>query len=100
MSARRYTAIPTEYTQPVNIKADDGCNGFTIVNRGNTLVRINSEPLLPGEAKAVGGNEDEIYVGSIRIQFDSTGVTPPLINSAWVTQKIYLYGEQYDTFGK
>lgn len=96
MSCRKYTTIVEFVDQNYKITVDGLCNGWTVVNRGNTNLIVNAELIPPGQAKAVGGNRDEIYVGRIDIQFSTQGITPPFTNAAYVTQKVYIDKDVFD----
>jgi hypothetical protein len=71
------------------------CNGFTVKNRGNSILVINQDPLDPGESKAFGLNRGEVYTGRIDISFRAQAVQPvPRVDAAFVTQKFYLFKEE------
>lgn len=102
MGHKPYTTNVQEYnsTTRLAVTEEDKWNGWTIVNRGSTMLIVNGEPIPPNEAKQTGGNEGEIFLGAINISFDSTGATPPLINAAWLTSKFYIGERSFDKIGK
>lgn len=88
--AMMYNTSTQEYTLQRSVVVGKLCNGFSVKNAGTTILVLNGEPLQPGEAKTVGGNEGEVYVGRIDITFQiQTPAPTPITNSAWVTQKFY-----------
>lgn len=82
------------YTQTKQIPRMKDLNGFTVTNLGGCALRINDKILFPsatpatdqGDSISFGGNEGEIYIGNIRLEF-----IPPLTNPrAEVIQKFYI----------
>lgn len=72
---------------------DDLCNGFTVTNIGDTIVRFNDQILYPGtigtslgDSRSYGGNEGEIYKGQFKVQFVPGGTNPQLE----IVQKVYI----------
>lgn len=73
------------------------CNGVTVINQGNVGVWVNeiflnASPLnvlatdrFAGESVAIGGNENEVLQGRLKITFEA-GTNPLII----VIQKYYL----------
>jgi hypothetical protein len=75
------------------VAVDPNCNGFVVINNGDTPCTINGVPLNPspakgysGESYGMAGNVDEIYRGRIDIVF------APLVTSQFVTviQKYFI----------
>jgi hypothetical protein len=82
------------YNMNIHVRVVDNCNGFTVKNRGNTICFINGDPLIPGESKAFMLNRNEDYKGRIDLKFvPQVPPVVPAINSAWVTQKFYMFPE-------
>jgi len=99
MKFLRYNTDTRIYQQAAKVTLDRLTNGVTVKNNGNTVCLFNSDPLLPGESKAVGGNYGEIYTGRLDISFNVIGLTPaPVtpVNSAVVTYKFYQPGDGFD----
>jgi len=75
------------------------CNGVTIINQGNTEVWVNevhlaASPLnvaatdrFAGESLAIGGNENEVLNGRLKITFGA-GTIPLVV----IVQKYFIYG--------
>jgi hypothetical protein len=82
-----------QYAVQSKINIQPLCNAVTVKNNGNIICLLDSEPILPGESKSFGGNENEVFSGRHEISFTTVGMTvvPPVeIPSAWVTQKFYI----------
>lgn len=90
---RKWTTSEVGYSTPVQVPLSRTCNSYLVQNVGNTLVIINSWVVVqPGQAYAVGGNENEIQDGA-RLDIDFRLPTPaPLVpvNGAVAIQKIYV----------
>lgn len=88
-----YNELVQVYQKNISVPINEYCNGFTVVNMGNTTVTINNKWILypgtpgtnNGEGKSVGGNFLELYKGELDIAF-GVGNDPRVI----VSQKIYL----------
>lgn len=85
-----YNLSSMTYHANQRIEVDSRCNGFTVVNIGNSDCIVNGIPLAPpaapalqGEAAQFGGNRNEIYIGRIELTFTNNQGT------AIVIQKIY-----------
>lgn len=66
------------------------CNGFTIKNTGTTNVVYMQDVITPGNSKAFGGNQDEVYEQNEEISFQVPAPPPAIItNAAMVTQKYF-----------
>jgi hypothetical protein len=89
---RKYNSSSQEYIKQTSVVVERPCNGVSVKNAGTTMVFFNGEPLVPGESKSVGGNQDEEYVGRIDLIFGNTAVPPATVatNSAWVSQKFFV----------
>jgi hypothetical protein len=94
---RKYNTTQQDYQANVNLLAVINCNGFTVINTGTNTCFVNGVPVVAGNFYAVGGNEDEIYIGRINLTFAAQNAVG---NDAWVVQKFFLEGNSYDTFGK
>lgn len=80
------------YTKSGYVDVVKLCNGFTATNIGADIVRINEAILYPvvpgtslGDSRTFGGNEGEIYVGTIRVAF-AAAVNPQVE----IIQKFYV----------
>lgn len=85
------------YYENQDIRPADNCNGFTVINRGTGIVRVNGVPLSPpavvgdaGDSITFSGNVGEIYGGRITINFAPGTPTPQAV----VIQKFYLSGNE------
>lgn len=95
MEFLRYNTTGAQpYIESGFVKRVNNCNGFLAVNTGDTIVEVNDQVLYPGvpgtnngDAKPVGGNYGEIFLGNIKIVF-----RPPIGANPQVTidQKFYL----------
>lgn len=66
-------------------------NGLTVENTGNTNLFWDSNLILPGDFKAVGGNYGERYVGDCTLKFAVPAVVPvDPENMATVSVKFYV----------
>jgi hypothetical protein len=70
------------------------CNGFTVTNIGDTIVKINEQIFYPGvpgvslgDSRSYGGNESEIYKGVIKVAFQIPIGALPQIE---LVQKVYV----------
>lgn len=80
----------------------DNCNGFTVVNTGDSIAIVNGFILYPGtvgtsigDSISFGGNAGEIYMGTIDYSFPTPGADPQIT----VSQKVYLFQtKQQDTY--
>jgi hypothetical protein len=88
-----YNTVSQNYTQLKSVVVEKNCNGVTVLNAGTTVVMWNGVPIAPGASMTVGGNQGEVYIGRVDINF-FTQTPPPttIINSAWVIQKFYEDG--------
>lgn len=96
MENRFYDIISKDYYTSGEVTVDPDCNGWTAINNGDQLVRVNGIPLKPfpaghpeltGAAVAIPGNLGELYKGRIWIAFDdSLGGTNPWVS---IIQKFY-----------
>jgi hypothetical protein len=74
-----------------DIKVLQNCNGFSAINKGDVVVRVNGFPLDPpagavsGEAIEFGGNYGEVFTGVINVSFTAGGVNPLV----FIIQKVY-----------
>jgi hypothetical protein len=73
---------------------EKNCNGFTVTNIGDTIVKVNDQIFYPGvpgtslgDSRSFGGNEGEIYMGRLKVAFQTPlGVAPQIE----VVQKVYV----------
>lgn len=80
------------YTPGQTISRVQNCNGFTVTNTGDSIVRVNGRTLYPGvpgtslgDSISIGGNHGEVYTGNINISFGA-GAAP----ACEVEQKFYI----------
>ncbi len=92
---RDYNISVSDYNASQWVNVIKGCNGFTVVNLGDTIVQINGITLFPaddpttdqGDSLSVGGNEGEIYKGNMKLSFmDPVGSSPKVT----IIQKFYV----------
>jgi hypothetical protein len=95
MNYCKYNLIPQSYFGPQEVVPDPRCNGWTAINKGDTLVIVNGiklkpfppgHPELSGESFGVQGNLGETYGGVISITFAAGGVAPEVM----IIQKYYM----------
>jgi hypothetical protein len=76
---------------PGAVSLPEWVNGLTVENSGNTNLYWDSNLILPGDFKAVGGNYGERYVGDCTLKFalpDPAPANPE--NMATVSVKFYV----------
>lgn len=81
-----YDLIPQLYQLSAWYTIPPNTNGFTVTNTGDTIVRVNDLILYPGtigtnlgDSISFGGNENERYVGKLKVAFNLLpGVQPEL----------------------
>ena len=90
---RNYNLKVDTLVVSAEVAVDPKCNGFVVINNGDTPVTINGVPLNPspakgysGESYGMAGNVDEIYKGRIDIVF-SSAVSSPFVT---VIQKYFI----------
>jgi hypothetical protein len=89
-----YNITYNRYSSSQEIPREELCNGFTIINIGDTIATINGKILFPsttpatdqGDSFSVGGNAGEIYKGQLNLSF-AVGGANPLVE---VIQKFYV----------
>lgn len=82
----RYIVNGQQYAKSINVSVDAKCNGWTALNKGTAVARVNGIPLSPGESFSIGGNAGEAYGGMIQISILAIDTAP----SVFIIQKIYL----------
>jgi hypothetical protein len=89
----RYNISGEAYTGPGSLPLDPLCNGFTIINTGNSTLLWKGDPIAPGNFKAIGGNYGEVFAGRLDVNYQAAVPQPlPRIDSCYVTQKFYQPG--------
>lgn len=96
---RKYNVIGTVYSavdaanNGGSIIREKNLNGFQATNVGDTVVFINECILTPGvpgvalgDSITFGGNQDEIYLGLIKVRFQTPLGAAPAIE---IVQKFY-----------
>jgi hypothetical protein len=89
----RYNITSAEpVTESKYLKRMTNCNGFTIINTGAVIARINGQILYPGtpgtsngDSITIGGNAGEIFLGNVQVIFDAGAGAEVM-----VTQKYYI----------
>ena len=75
------------------------CNGFSVTNIGDVIVKVNDQIFYPGvigvslgDSRTFGGNELDIYKGKIKVAFQvpPAGVNPQIE----LVQKVYVNVQQ------
>jgi len=75
------------------------CNGWTVTNIGDVVVKVNDQIFYPGvigvslgDSRSYGGNEGEIYKGVIKVAFQVPpgGVNPQIE----LVQKVYIFKDE------
>lgn len=87
MPDRKYNIVLTLTTQSGFIDVVRGCKGFMFTNIGDTIARVNGMVIFPsaapatilGDSRSIGGDQDEIYSGNIRVIFDAPAGANPLL---------------------
>lgn len=89
-----YNTVTLVYTRSGFIDVVNNCNAFTFVNVGDTIANVNGMIIYPGtvgtnlgDARQIGGNEGEVYIGTIKLAFDFPGGANPAVE---ITQKFYI----------
>jgi len=90
-----YNISVNNYTASQVVPREKNCNGFMATNIGDTAVTVNGKILFPsatpltvqGDSVSIGGNEEELYLGLIRIAF---ALLPGLTPQIEIIQKFYL----------
>ena len=93
-NCRRYT-LTSQIIQTSNwYDVERYCNGFTVTNIGDTIVKVNEQIYYPGvpgtslgDSRSFGGNEGEIYTGPLKVAFQQPLGANPQIE---LIQKIYV----------
>lgn len=94
-----YNLASQTFTRSQTFIQDRLCNGFTVLNNGDTICFINDVPLFPsatpltvaGDSISIGGNENELYKGNITIKFQQPlGATPSVV----LIQKFFVEKEK------
>ena len=90
---RKYNISVSNQIKTGNVDVQAGCNGFTATNVGDTIVRVNDVLLYPGtigtnlgDSVQIGGNENEIFAGYIKVVFNIGGANP----NVQIVQKIFI----------
>jgi hypothetical protein len=77
--------------RPGAVPLPDVVNGLTVENTGNTNLFWDSNLILPGDFKAVGGNYGERYVGDCTLKFALPVPAPASPeNMATISVKFYV----------
>lgn len=89
----RYNLLVSTYAGNQDVVVDPKCNGWTAINKGTLVARVNGIPLNPppaaglsGESYTVGGNMGELYEGRLQVVVGVGDPTPLVV----IIQKIYI----------
>lgn len=87
----KYREVEQVYGVQSRVIYPDYTNGYSLFNNGNTnIILNNSETIVPGASKSVGGNAAEIYEGRLDVKFEVPTPAPGTpTNSAVFTFKYY-----------
>lgn len=94
----KYNISVQSYNGSGDVAVIPRCNGVTVTNTGDTIAFINDIILFPsatpatsvGDSVSIGGNENEIYKGNLRLKFQApVGVIPQveIIQKFFVEQR-------------
>lgn len=92
---RLYNVSILTYSRSQYIDLIDKCNAIMFTNIGDTIARVNGMVIFPsatpltalGDSRSIGGNENEIFKGTIQLAFDVPAGANPLVE---VVQRFYL----------
>jgi hypothetical protein len=89
---RKFATSVRAYSNQTEVPLSPNLNSWAVQNSGNTLVVVNSQWILqPGQSVGLGGNEGEIFVGKLYLQFALPTPAPPIPeNRGVVMQKFYV----------
>ncbi len=87
----KYREVEQAYGEQMRVIYPPYTNGYSLFNNGNTnIILNNTETLVPGASKSVGGNLGELYDGRLDVKFEVPNPAPPIpANSAVFTFKYY-----------
>lgn len=92
MNFLKYNVLINNYSENRFVEVYENCNGYTVLNVGDSDMLVNGillhkgTPTSMGESITFGGNAGEVFNGRIDISFIPGGVAP----MATIIQKIYL----------
>jgi len=98
---QRFDYIPMIIQESKWQNVEPFCNGWTVTNIGDVIVKVNDQIYYPGvigvslgDSRSFGGNEGEIYKGIIKVAFQVPpgGVNPQIE----LVQKVYIFKEKED----
>jgi len=92
MQFQKYNISVVTINKSGFVNVMENCNSWMVTNTGADIVEVNDMILYPGtvgtslgDAKTIGGNENEVYAGNIKVSFRT------LVNPAVeIVQKAYL----------
>lgn len=83
MPDRIYNMMVITENESGFVDVPKGCNGFTFTNTGDVIAEVNGMIAYPGvigtslgDSRSIGGNQDEIYLGNIKLSFTGAGANP------------------------
>jgi hypothetical protein len=90
-----YNISALTYNQSGFITVIQNCNGFTFTNLGDTIAEVNGMVIFPsatpltdiGDSRSVGGNQNEVYTGNIKLSFRLPLGATPLVE---IAQKFFI----------
>lgn len=90
---QKYNVTPVTINKSGFVDVIKNCNGFTVTNTGDDTVQVNDQIFYPGvigtnlgDSRSYGGNENEIFVGSIKVAFAGVGANP----AVEIVQKFFI----------
>ena len=93
MPFQQYNYFPLTVNQSGWIDVEKNCNGFTVTNVGNDNCQVNDQIFYAGvpgvslgDSRSFGGNENEVYVGRIKVAFAGVGALPQIE----IIQKVFV----------
>lgn len=73
---QKYNLVPIIVNKSGFVPIPTNTNGYTVTSTGLDIVDVNEQVFYPGvpgtslgDSRSYGGNQDEIYVGNIKVAF-------------------------------
>ncbi len=83
---QKYNISVQLYSLPGLVDVQPRCNSYTFTNLGDVIAKVNGMLIFPaatpatdlGDSRIVEGNANEVFTGTIRLEFDANtaGVNP------------------------
>lgn len=94
---QKYNTETGIYYKSGFIDVVNNCNGYMFTNTGDTIAELNGMVIYPGDltpgsealgdSRSVGGNEGELFVGTLRLIFRTPLGANPRVE---IVQKFYI----------